>query len=98
MTTRESIQKSIPPYTNFYQHKDLIAFCVDGESFLDQYKEIDFTELTVIVEKDWLFELMQNDGVKQPLYYLQCLYTPYDAYHWYKEAIRCDKIAAISFD
>lgn len=98
MTARDSIQKNISPYTDFHLHKDLIAFCVDGDCFIKTCKTVDFTEMTVVVEKDWLFELMQNDGIKQPLYYLQHLYTPYDAYHWYEEAVAYDKIVAVSFD
>lgn len=96
---RERILIGLTPYTNFSEHKDLISFCVSSECFEDWEDEendieADFTELIVVVEKDWLFEYM---GEENPLEYLKNEYTSSDSIGWYDEANRLGKIVMVAF-
>lgn len=97
---RERVLLSIPPYTAISEHKDLIAFCICSESFLDWEDEetgiyADFDEVVAIVEKDWLFSYMEKED---PLDYIKNEYTSDDAINWFDEAIRLRKIVMISFN
>ena len=100
---RKRILDSIKPYVEFAEHKDLIAFCVCGEylSYCDDYGnefEADFNELVVVAEKDWLFRLMRDDDIENPLEFLQNQYTSDDSIVWYDEAVEQDKIVMVDFN
>ena len=100
---RERILKSIKPYKDFWKHNDLIAFCVCGEylSYCDDDGnefEADFNELVVVAEKDWLFRLMQEDDIENPLEFLQSKYTSDDSIVWYDEAVEQGKIVMVDFN
>ena len=97
---RQRIVLSIPEYLEFSEHKDLIAFCICSEYFMDfedEYNgiEADFNEVVAIVEKDWLFSYM---NMKNPLEYLQNEYTSNDSIDWFDEAIRQNKIVMVGFN
>ncbi len=99
-TVRQRIVLSIPEYIEFAEHKDLIAFCVCSEWFMDcedeeEGIEADFDEVIAIVEKDWLFEYMDMEN---PLEYLQNEYTSDDSINWFDEAIRQQKIVMVGFN
>lgn len=100
---RKRILESIKPYINFAEHKDLIAFCVCDEYFtydvdLDRDIETDFNELVVIVEKDWLFNIMREDEITNPLNYLQNEYTSEDSIYWFNEAVEQRKVVMVDFN
>lgn len=97
---REKILKDMPLYMDFGEHKDLIAFCVCSEYFMDfddedNGIEPDFDEVVAIVEKDWLFNYMDMEN---PLEYLQNEYTSDDSIDWFDEAIRCNKVVMVGFN
>lgn len=100
---RKRLLENITPYRDFEKHKDLIAFVVCGEYFSYDYEtdtelELDFDEVVVAVEKDWLFDLMRNDDIDNPLDYLQNEYTSDDSFSWFQQAnIEC-KIVMIEFN
>lgn len=89
-------------YLDFNKHKDLIAFTL-GESYLcydeETGKELepDFNEMIVVVEKDWLFKLMMEDGIENPRKYLQEEYTFDDSYSWFIEGALKHKIVTVDF-
>lgn len=90
-------------YQNFNEYKDLIVFTLGVEylnydSDLDMDIESDFSEVIVFVEKDWLFDLMIEDGIENPRLYLQEEYTSDDSYYWFEEASTEYKIVAIDFN
>lgn len=100
---RERILASIEHYIGFAEHKDLIAFCVcdgyfayDVES--DSEIETDFNELIAVVEKDWLFNLMREDGIENPLDYLQNEYTSDDSFVWFDKAVDQRKVVMVDFN
>lgn len=97
---KKRILRVIKPYVDFNKHKDLIAFAVCGESFSDYESEIeaDFDELVVITEKDWLFEIMKKDGIKNPLKYLQDEYTSGDGFYWFNKAVFANKVVCVNFN
>lgn len=97
---RERILIDITPYKDFAEHKDLIAFCVCSECFMDGEDEnngveADFNEVIAIVEKDWLFDYMD---VENPLEYLQNEYTSDDSIDWFDEALRQNKVVMVGFN
>ena len=100
---RERVLDDMKPYMEFYKHKDLIAFSL-GESYVcyddetDAELEADFNEIIVVVEKDWLFNIMKEDGIKNPLDYLQNEYTWDDSYFWFLKAKDEGKIVVIEFN
>lgn len=101
---RERVLSGITPYVDFYQHRDLISFCVDSECFEDMEEmeengnaAADFSEVIVVVEKQWLFDLMRVEGTKNPLRYLQEEYTSDDSYNWFLEAKAAGKIVLVGF-
>lgn len=100
---RERTLASIRPYTDFWKHKDLIAFCVCGEYLTydvetDSESEADFEELVVVVEKDWLFDCMRKDGIENPLDYLQNKYTSDDSIVWFDNAVEQGKVVMVDFN
>lgn len=102
-TVRKRILDSIEPYKDYVLHKDLMMFTVGADYFTydhetDTELEADFDEIIVVVEKDWLFELMKEDGIENPLWYLQNKYTWDDSYMWFEDAGMLGKIVSISFN
>lgn len=101
-TVKEKVLSMIKPYNNFAEHKDLIAFSL-GESYLcydseaDTELEQDFEEVIVVVEKDWLFNHMREEGFENPLNYLQNEYTWDDSYEWFYKAVEENKIVMVDF-
>ena len=100
---RKKILESIKPYTDFWKHKDLIAFCVCGEYFAYCYDDgsefkPDFDELVVVVEKDWLFNFMREYEIENPLDYLQNEYTSDDSNVWFEEAVEQGKVVMVDFN
>ena len=76
-----AIRKTAGEYHRWGEHKALISFCdllvnhmdlaVEDENNLpDVLDELENTQFIVIVEKDWLFDLMKADGISDPQYYL----------------------------
>lgn len=97
---RERILFGIKQYKEFAEHKDLIAFCVCSECFMDYEDEnngieADFNEVIVVVEKEWLFNYMD---MKNPLEYLQNEYTSDDSIDWFDEAVRRNKVVMVGFN
>lgn len=97
---RERVLSSVTKYLDFSEHKDLVAFCVCSEQFAncedeEQGIEPDFDEVTVIAEKEWLFDYM---GVENPLEYLKHEYTSDNSIDWFIEAGRVHKIAVVDFN
>ena len=108
-TVRERISKEVAyfGYKGFEKHKDLIAFCVCNECFCgnpDIYdeKESDFCELIVIVERDWLFNLIKKENDfktnKEARRFLQEEYTSDDSKNSYDLALLENKIVTVSFN
>ena len=99
---RRKILDSIKPYKEFSEHKDLIAFSL-GESYLYREDELeedvcgDFEELIVVVEKDWLFNHMKEEGFENPLNYLQNEYTWDDSIEWFYSAVEESKVVMVDF-
>ena len=96
---RERILKQISSDWNvdYNQYSYLIAFMVCSEYFEYDYEEADFDEVVVIVEKEWLFNKMMHEGIKNPLDYLLNEYTSEDSYKWYFSAALRGKIVAVRF-
>ena len=104
---RREIIENIPAYQNYSEHNDLISFCVCSEFFENleksNGKEIaDFNEVIVVVEKEWLFDLIKktenlkrDSDVKK---FLQEEYTSEDSNYWYSDAILNRKIVSITFN
>lgn len=97
---RERILLGMTPYKEYSKHKDLISFCICSEYFEDWEDEVngiepDFSEVVVIVEKDWLFNYMD---MKNPLEYLQNEYTSDDSIDWFDEALRHNKVVMVAFN
>lgn len=100
---RENVMNGMMPYIDFSKHKELIAFTVGADYFAYDYTtdtdiEADFCEVIVAVEKDWLFEIMKKDDIKNPFEYLQEEYTWDDSIYWFNEAKVKGKIAVIEFN
>ena len=94
---RKKIMNLIPPC------KDFIAFSVGGEYLnydaeTNTAIETDFEELIVVVEKNWLFDYMKADGIKNPRNYLENTYTWDDSIDWFWEAVKQKKIVSYNFN
>lgn len=92
---KTEILKRIKPYKDFSLCRDLIAFGV-GECFLSE-EYAGFDEAVVAVEKEWLFNLLKDKGIENPLDFLQHEYTWYDSAEWFEKAAKEGKVAAIEF-
>lgn len=106
---RERILKEVEnaKYEDLLKHEDLISFNVcDGylsyNPDTDEEEESDFDELTVVVVKNWLFDLIKksenlktDDEVRR---FLHEEYTSDDSSHWYADALLRKKIVAIDFN
>ena len=106
---RERILKEVAEakYQDYEKHRDLISFCVcDGyfnyNADTDEEEESDFDEVIVVVEKDWLFNLIkQNNNFKMDCEvrnFLQEEYTSDDSSTWYEEAILAHKVVMVDFN
>lgn len=100
---RERVLEGMKPYMAFTEYKDLIAFVIGADYFTYDYEtdtelDADFEEVVVAVEKDWLFELMNEYGIINPLDYLQNEYTWDESIEWFNCAKLNGKIAVIEFN
>lgn len=106
---RERILKEVAEtkYQDYGKHKDLISFGVcDGyfgyNTDTDEDEESDFDEVIVVVEKDWLFDLIKRTEEfktnEEVLKFLQEKYTSDDSSTWYEEAILAHKVVMVDFD
>lgn len=87
----------INDYIDYSQHKELISFIVPTDVF-DEYTFTNSTEIIVVVEKNWLFELMTKDGISDPQEYLMNEYTSKDSWYWCNNAILEDKIVTLELN
>lgn len=100
---REIVLEGMNPYLDFAEHKDLIAITVGPEYFTydcetDADLDADFCEVIAVVEKDWLFSIMLQEGIEDPLDYLQNEYTYDDSWPWFENAKENGKVAVIEFN
>ena len=95
MNKKTEILKRIKPYKEFSLYRDLTAFGV-GECFLSE-EYAGFDEAVVVVEKEWLFNLMKDKGIENPLDFLKHEYTWCDSAEWFEKAAKEGKVAAIEF-
>ena len=100
---RAKVLEDIKSYTEFAEHKDLVAFTVGADYFTYDYEtdeelKADFYEVIAVVEKDWLFEQMKKDDIDNPLDYLQNEYTWDDSIEWFEYAKINGKIVAVDFN
>lgn len=106
---RERILKEVAEakYQDYGKHKDLISFGVcDGyfgyNTDTNEEEESDFDEVIVVVEKDWLFDLIKRQNDFKMDYevrsFLQEEYTSDDSSTWYEEAILAHKVVMIDFN
>jgi hypothetical protein len=100
---RKRVLEGRKSYVNFSKHKDLAVFTVGGDYFnydleTDTALETDFYEIIVVVEKDWLFDLMRKQDIENPLDYLQNEYTWDDSIEWFESAKEEDMIVAVEFN
>lgn len=94
---REKIIESLPIYKDFSKHKDLVAFTVSAEFVVDKEDIPDFAFVNVAVEKDWLFELMQQNGFADPRQQLEEEFIWDGSIEWFEAAKCFNKIAMIEF-
>ena len=103
-----AIRETAGEYHRWGEHKTLISFCdllvnhmdlaIEDENNLpDVLDELENTQFIVIVEKDWLFDLMKADGISDPQYYLENEYDGDDSMEWFTQAAALGKIAALVF-
>lgn len=104
-SVRERILLGIKRYEDYEKHKDLISFSVCS-SYFEDYEEMeenggcevaDFSELIVVVEKEWLFSHMLKEGIFDQLYFLQAEYTSDNSFEWFEAAKEAGKIVVVSF-
>lgn len=104
-----AIRKTAGEYHRWGEHKTLTSFCdllanhmefagiEDEIDVIDVLTELENTQFIVIVEKDWLFDLMKADGISDPQYYLENEYDGDDSVEWFTQAAALGKIAALVF-
>ncbi len=102
-TVRSRVLEDMKPYKEFAEHKDLVAFTIGADYFsydceTDEELEADFVEVIAVVEKDWLFAFMLNEGIKNPLDYLQSEYIWDDSFVWFENAKACGKVVTVEFN
>ena len=100
---RERVLEGMKPYLDFAQHNDLVAITIGAEYFAydcetDTDLEADFCEVIAVIEKDWLFGVMLQEEIEDPLDYLQNEYTWDDSWPWFESAKRNGKVAVIEFN
>lgn len=105
---RERILKEVTKakYQDYGKHRDLISFCVcdgyfDYNADTNEEEESDFDEVIVVVEKDWLFDLIKRQNDFKMDYevrsFLQEEYTSDDSSMWYCDALREHKVVMVDF-
>ena len=94
---REKIIDSLPIYKDFSKHKDLVGFTVSAEFVADKADNPDFAFVNVAVEKDWLFELMHQNGFDDPRQQLEEEFIWDGSIEWFEAAKCFNKIAMIEF-
>lgn len=96
---KKRIIAEVTEYENLKECKDLIYFCVCSEYFVnsDDEDELDFDEVIIVVERDWLFNMLKCNGITDPIKFLQEEYTSDDSIEWYNQANSSHKIVAVSF-
>lgn len=106
---RERIFKDVEnaKYKDLSKHEDLISFNVCDEYLsynpdTDEDEESDFDEVIVVVEKDWLFDLIKRTEDfrtdDEVLKFLQEEYTSDDSSMWYCDALREHKVVMVDFN
>ena len=106
---RERILKEVAEakYQDYEKHRDLISFCVcdgyfDYNADTNEEEESDFDKVIVVVEKDWLFDLIKRQNDFKMDYevrsFLQEEYTSDDSSTWYEEAILAHKVVMVDFN
>lgn len=106
---RERILKEVAEakYQDYEKHRDLISFCVcDGyfeyNADTDEEEESDFDEVIVVVEKNWLFDLIKHIKDFRMDYEVRSLlqegYTSDDSGTWYEEARLAHKVVMVIFN
>lgn len=85
----------------FLTHKAALEHLRDND-YHDTDEESDFSELSVVVEKEWLFHFVKakfdfktDEEVRK---YLQEEYTSDDSSEWYDEAIAANKVVMVNFN
>lgn len=97
---------NVDNYKDFGKFRDLIAFDI-GESYFclnpdtDEEEESDFSQVIVIVEKDWLFQLIKEEnGLEKDEDARKVLkeeYTWDDSMRWFAAASKENKIFSVDF-
>lgn len=106
---RERILKEVSEakYQDYEKYRDLIPFCVCDDYFgynadTDEEEESDFDEVIVVVEEDWLFNLIKRTEDfrtdDEVLKFLQEEYTSDDSIMWYYDALRKHKVVMVDFN
>jgi hypothetical protein len=105
---RERILKEVSEakYQDYEKYRDLISFCVCGDfeynADTGEMEESDFDEVIVVVEKDWLFDLIKRTEDfrtdDEVLKFLQEEYTSDDSIMWYYDALRKYKVVMVDFN
>ena len=94
---REKIIDSLPIYKDFSKHKDLVGFTVSAEFIADKEDNPDFAFVNVAVEKDWLFELMRQNGFDDPRQQLEEEFIWDVSVEWFEAAKCFNKVVMIEF-
>ena len=92
---KNKILSRIKECDSYREFNDLIAFSV-GAAYLC-VEETSFQEIVVAVEKEYLFHLMQEQGIEDPIDYLKNEYTWDDSIIWFERAAEDGKIAVTEF-
>lgn len=92
---KNKILSQIKEYDSRMRFNDLVAFGV-GATYLCVEETI-FQEVVVAVEKEYLFHLMQEQGIDDPIDYLKNEYTWDDSIIWFERAAEDGKIAVTEF-
>ena len=108
---RKAIEDLLNPYLDYYKHNDLISFVIGREDTkqlynesdaeylsLDEYEQlVDFEEMIVFVEKDWLFDYMYSCGIFNPREFLREEYVS-EGVDWFLRANEVNKVVHIWFE
>lgn len=92
---KNKILSRIKECDSYREFNDLIAFSV-GAAYLC-VEGTNFQEIVVAVEKEYLFHLMQEQGIEDPIDYLKNEYTWDDSIIWFERAAEDGKIAVTEF-
>ena len=92
---KNKILSRIKECGSYREFNDLVAFSV-GATYLC-IEETSFQEIVVAVEKEYLFHLMQEQGIEDPIDYLKNEYTWDDSIIWFERAAEDGKIAVTEF-